>query len=223
MSPGKRITKKQMKEDKLVTSAFKTSEYIQKNPKPFIIGGAAVSIVFIAVILFMWNADKKNLEAERYLVRAQIANDSGLLNDAIIDLKTVIDNYSNTQSAGQACFLLANIFFENKNYEEALRYFKKMVSDYPQDNMKAGGSAAGAAACHEELGDRGEAGRYYQMAANINPVEMWAPGYLLEAGRNFTVAGDLELARSAYNEIINSFNNSREINAAKRSLAEISF
>ncbi len=221
MSPGKRITKKQMKEDKLVTSAFKTSEYIQKNPKLFIIGGAVAAIVFIAVILFMWNIDNKNSEAERYLVRAQIANDSRMLNDAIIDLKTIIDNYSDSRAAGQACYLLANIFFENKNYEEAIIYFKKMVSDYPQDKMKAAGSAAGAAACYEELGDRGEAGRYYQMAAEINPVEMWAPEYLLEAGRNFTAADSLELARSAYNEIINSFNTSREINTAKRALAEI--
>ena len=37
MSPAKRITKKQIKEDKLVTTAFKASEYIQKNPTPFII------------------------------------------------------------------------------------------------------------------------------------------------------------------------------------------
>ena len=53
MSPAKRITKKQMKEDRLVSSVFKTSEYIQKNPKPFIIVGTAAAVIFIAGIILI--------------------------------------------------------------------------------------------------------------------------------------------------------------------------
>ncbi len=223
MSPGKRITKKQMKEDRLVSTAFKTSEYIQKNPRAFIFGGIAVAVVFTAVLLFLWNTDRKNSEASGYLLRAQVANDSGLLNDTIIDLKMILDDYSDASSAEHACFMLANIYFENKNYEEAFRYFTRMISDYPHDKMKAASSAAGAAACQVELGDRREAGRYYKMAADLHPTEMWAPEYLMKAGTNFTAAGDLESAKLAYNEIINSFKGSRETNNAKRSLAEISF
>ena len=99
MSPAKRITKKQMKEDRLVSSVFKTSEYIQKNPKPFIIVGTAAAVIFIAVILFLWNIDKKNTQAAGYLARAQISYDRGFGDDAVIDLQTVVDNYSNTSAA----------------------------------------------------------------------------------------------------------------------------
>jgi len=221
MSPAKRITKKQMKEDRLVSSVFKTSEYIQKNPKPFIIGGSAAAVIFIAVILYMWNVDKKNTDAASYLARAQISYDRGLQNDAVIDLKTIIDNYSGTSSAASAYFRLANIYFENENYEEALPNFIGLIENYPEDKMKAAASAAGAAACCEQLGDRREAGRYYKMAADLYPDNLWAPGYLLEAGRNYVAAGDLESARLAYNELINNYENSREHNTAKRSLAEI--
>jgi TolA-binding protein len=221
MSPGKKITKKQMKEDKLVSTVFKTSEYIQKNPKPFYIGGTAVAVVFIAVILYMWNIDKKNTEAAGYLARAQISYDSGLANNAVIDLKTVVDNYSSTDAAAAACFNLSNIYFDNKNYQEALPYFIRMIEDFPGDNMKTAAAAAGAAACHEQLGDRQEAGRYYQMAAEHYPDDMWAPGYLLSAGRNYEAAGDLESAKQVYNVIIENYDRSRELNTAKRSLAEI--
>jgi len=221
MNTGKRITKKQMKEDKLVSSVFKTSEYVQKNPKPFIIGGSAIAIIFIAITLVMWNTDKKNSEAAGYLARAQISYDRGLTNDAIIDLKSVVDNYAGTEYAAPACFNLANIFFENKNYEEALPYFVKMVENYPTDKMKAAGAAAGAAACHEQLGNRQEAGRFYKMAAELFPDEMWAPDYLMNAGRNFAAAGDLESAKLAFNKIITNYKQSRELNNAKRSLAEI--
>jgi len=221
MSPAKRITKKQMKEDRLVSSVFKTSEYIQKNPKPFIIGGTAVAVIFIAILLYMWNIDKKNTEAAGYLARAQISYDKGLFDDAVIDLRTIIDNYSSTFSAAAAYFNLANIYFDNGNYEEALPNFVGLIENHPEDKMKVASSAAGAAACYEQLGDRQEAGRYYKMAADLYPDKMWAPVYLLEAGRNYTAAGDLVSARLAYNQLINNYEDSRELNTAKRFLAEI--
>ena len=221
MSPAKRITKKQMKEDRLVSSVFKTSEYIQKNPKPFIIVGTAAAVIFIAVILFLWNIDKKNTQAAGYLARAQISYDRGFGDDAVIDLQTVVDNYSNTSAAASACYKLANVFFDNGNYEEALKYFIVMIDNYPDDKMKLAASAAGAAACHEQLGDRQEAGRYYRMAAELYPDKLWAPENLINAGRNYMAAGDLESARMVFNEIIDSYKESRELNSAKRFISEI--
>ena len=221
MSPAKRITKKQMKEDRLVSSVFKTSEYIQKNPKPFIIGGTGAAAVIIAVLLTFWNSDKTNREATAHLVRAQLSYDQGLTNDAITEFQLVVDDYSGTSMAATACFKLAGIFFDNRNYEEAERYYKIMIDKYTDDKMKLASSAAGAAACQEQLGNRAEAGRYYKMAADFNSDVLWAPGYLLNAGRNYAAAGDLESAKSAYEAIIDNYKNSREVNTAKRSLAEI--
>ena len=221
MSPAPRITKKQMKEDRLVSTAFKASEYVQKNPKPFIYGGVAAAIVFIAILLFYWNADKKNDTAALYLARAQVANDRGLTNEAISDLKSVVNDYPSSKSAATSCFILSNILFDNKNYEEALQYFTIMVQKYPGDQMKAAAAAAGAGACNEQLGDRQEAGKYFKMAADLYPEEMWAPNYLLRAGVNYTAAGDTASAREAYNELITQYAKSRDINTAKTSLAEI--
>jgi TolA-binding protein len=221
MSPDKRITKKQMKEDKLVTSIFKTSEYIQKNPKPFVIGCGAVAAIFIAILLVLWNIDKKNTEAQSYLARALISYDRGMGDDAIIDLQTVVNDYSNTPVAASACFKLANIFFDNGNYEEAVNYFIIMIDNYPDDKMMLASCGAGAGACYEQMGDRQEAGRYYEMAAGFYPDKMWAPQNLLNAGRNFKAAGDLESARAAFNEIVNNYTDSKELNTAKRLLSEI--
>jgi TolA-binding protein len=221
MSPAKRITKKQMKEDRLVTSFFKTSEYIQKNPKPFIIGGTVVAVILVAIFLTLWNTDKENREAIAHLARAQISFDQGLSDDAVVELETVVNDYSGTDSAPSACFKLANIYFQNKNYEKALQYFKIMIEQYPDDKMKLAASAAGAGACYEEMGNRAEAGRYYRMAADLYPENMWAPGYLLEAGRNYGAAGDIESARKAYNMIIEDYKDSREVNSAKSSLSEL--
>ena len=59
MTGEKRITKRRMKEDKLVSSTFKATEYIQKNQTPFIVGTLVVAAVFVLVVFMRWSGDRK--------------------------------------------------------------------------------------------------------------------------------------------------------------------
>ncbi len=223
MSPPKRISKKQIKEDKLVTTVFKASEYVQKNPTRFVIGGVAVAVIFIAVVLMIWSADRKENEAIALLARAHLAFDSGQMDDAIGNLKNLAETYSGTESGAQATFILANYNFQEKNYAEAQSYYNKVIAGYDKDKMVLSSAVAGAAACKEIDGDRLEAGRLYLEAARVFPDELWAPHYLLRAGVNFVAAGDTASAKIAYSEIESSYGGSLQANKARRSLAEISY
>ncbi len=223
MSPARRITKKQIKEDKLVTTAFKASEYIQKNRTPFVIGGVGVAVVFIAIVLMMWSADRKKNEATTLLARAHLAFDTGQVDAGIGDLRALAENYSGTRPAARGTLLLANYYFQEKNYTEALDYYNKIIAGYDKDRMMLSNAIAGAAACKEIDGDRLEAGRLYQEAARIFPDELWAPDNLLRAGVSFVAAGDTASARIAYSEIDSSYGNSMQAKEARRSLAEINY
>jgi TolA-binding protein len=222
MSADRRITKKQMKEDRLVTTAFKASEYIQKNRTPFIIGGVAVGIIFIVVVLMLWNADKKKNEAQALMARAQLGFDTGQVETAVDDLITLAENYSGTDYAARACFTLASYYYNQKDYGNALNYYNKIISLYDKDKLMLASAFAGAAACHEIQGDNSEAGRLYSQAADINPDKLWAPDYLLKAGLNFLVAGDTAHARSAYARIDSSYGNTMQANKARKLMAEVS-
>ncbi len=223
MSPARRITKKQIKEDKLVTTAFKASEYVQKNPTAFVIGGVGVVVIFVAVILMMWSADRKRNEAATLLARAHLAFDSGQADAAISDLRELAEGYSGTEPAARATFMLANYNFQEKNYAEALSYYNKVIAGYDKDKMMLSSAVAGAAACEEIDGNRLEAGRLYLQAARIFPDELWAPDYLFRAGVNFVAAGDTASAKIAYSEIDSSYGSSLQANKARRSLAEINY
>jgi tetratricopeptide (TPR) repeat protein len=222
MSADRRITKKQMKEDKLVTTAFKASEYIQKNPTPFLVGGVAVGVIFVVVILMLWSADRKRNEAEALLARAYVEFDTGQPEMAVDDLISLTEKYSGTDYAPRGCFTLATYYYNQKEYTTALNYYNKIISLYDEDDLVLASAFAGAAACHEIEGDHMEAGRLYSQAAAINPDRLWAPDYLFRAGLNFLAAGDTVQARTAYAKIDSSYDRTMQASRARKYLAEIS-
>jgi TolA-binding protein len=222
MSADRRITKKQIKEDRLVTTAFKASEYIQKNKTPFILGGSAVGIIFIVVVLMLWSADRKRNEAQALLARAQLGLDTGQAETAIDDLITLTESYSGTDFAAQACFYLAAYYYDKKDYDTALQYYNKIISLYDKDKIMLASSYAGAAACHEIQGDNMEAARLFSQAAGINPDKLWAPDYLLQAGADFLIAGDTLQARSAYAAVDSLYGGTPQAGRARKLLAEVS-
>ena len=223
MEPSKRISKKQIKEDKLVNTALKTSEYVQNNPKPFIIGGSVIAVIFIVFILFKWSADSKSMDAASLLIRANLSIDMGESNNAIMDLQTIINDYSGTESAGLACLNLATLYFSNENYEEALRYYNIMISQYDDNPLMTANAASGAAVCYTFNGDFSEAARLFKLAADVHPDDIWAPDFLMKAAENYRNADDKEAAIQAYNEIIDNYPRATILNDAKKALAEVSY
>lgn len=223
MSSDKRVTKKQMKEDKLVTTAFKTSEYIQKNPTPFIVGGIVVAVVFAAVLLLMWSSDKKKSESTTLLSRARIAMETGQPESGISDLETLINDFGGSAQAGTAAMTLANYYYRNKEYDKALKNFQVVISDYGKEDLVRASAASGAAACFETAGNRAEAAKYYRMAAEAFPDRIWAPEQFKWAIYNYLAAGDTTAAISAINELTKLYETTPEAIAAKKTLAELTY
>jgi TolA-binding protein len=221
MSADKRITKRQMKEDKLVSTTFRATEYIQKNKNTFTIALSAAVVVFIVAMLFKWSNDRKRNEAATLYSRADMEIAMGQTDQAIADLQTVVENYGGTPSAAMACLTLANDYYALKQYDNAQKYYEKVLSEYSKDNMLAASAAAGAATCLEMKGDRAAAAKMFMQAADLDPRDLWSPGYLLKAGNDFIQAGDKASAETAFDTIEKKYPNTSESTAARRSLAEL--
>jgi tetratricopeptide (TPR) repeat protein len=223
MAPSKRFSKKQIKEDRLVTTAFRTSEYVQKNPTPFIFGGAALAVIIAAILLFIWNADRKQNEATELLVRARLSMEAGQPETAVPDLETLVEDYPGTEAAAKGALLLANHYYVNKEYESALRYFEIVVSDYTDDNIRLANAASGAAACLEFMGDPAKAAGYHEISAESFPDNMWAPEQMKRAMLNYLEAGDTSSAVAVAGDLDSLYQNTKEGLAAKRTLAELEY
>ncbi len=224
MNPSKRITKQQMKQDRLVSTAFMTTEYVQKNPKPFIIGGLIFVVALIAIVLLRYSSTNKNDEAQNIFIRSQMEAAMGQEDAALSDMNLLVSNYGGTSFARLSALTLANSNFNTGDYDKALEGFKKISNDYSSDNMMASIAATGMAACYEAKGDFANAGKYYKQAVSLYPDDnIWAPQHLLKAGINFAKAGDKKSAIEVYDEIEKKFSNSPEVNNARRLKAEISY
>ncbi len=224
MISRKRFTKKEIKEDKLVTTAFRTSEYIQKNPAPFIYGGVLVAILFAAVLLFMWSADKKQAEASTLLARARLSMEAGRAEVGIVDIETLIRDYAGTGQAGHGALRLANYYYHStKEYYKALEYFEIVINEYKDDNVRLANAASGAAACYSREGNSAEAARLFRFSADTDPQKSWAPGQMKLAIYAYLHAGDTTSAISVIEQLDIMYETSTEAMATQRLLAEITY
>ena len=219
----KRLSKKQIKEDKLVTTAFRTSEYIQKNPTPFVIGGVVMAVIFAAILLFMWNADKIESESMTLLARGRLSMETGQAETGKSDLENLITGYSDTKAAGAGALILANYHYTNGQYEDALKYFRMIIENYGGQKMILADAASGAAACLARNKEYAEAARLHEVSADAFPERIWAPGQMKEAVFFYLQAGDTTAAVAVIEKLDSLYETSTESMAAQRLLAEITY
>jgi len=221
MSPSKKMSKHQIKEDKLLTTTFRATEYIQKNPKLFVITGIVVAAVFTIIVLIKYTINKQQGNAQDLYIRANMSLAAGNIDAAISDFTSLVNEYEATPYARSARLSLANKYFSEQDWDRALTEFEKLAENSGGDKMMLSIALAGAASCHEQIGDYLQAGKNYLEASNAFESPILSPGQLLKAGLNFIKAGDKTQASEAFKKIEEKYINSSEASAARRHLAEV--
>jgi TolA-binding protein len=223
MSVEKRMSKRQMKEDKLVSTTFKVTEYVSKNQTPFIIGVAALIVIASAIMFFNMSSKRSKTDAASLLTQAELNGASGTADQYLADLQNISTKYGSTNAGKIATLRLANTYFSRKQYDKAEQYFDIVLDKYTDDKMLAASAASGKGACREIKSDYATAAKMYKQAADDTPNQIWTPSYLLKAGQNFAKAGNKDEARKVLEEIGTKYANSTESGAAKRTLAELQY
>jgi TolA-binding protein len=219
MSP-RRITKKEMKEDKLVTTAFKFSEWIQKHLNQVLMVAGGVVVVAIVVFFVFSTMGRKSQKAADLLGKAAMEFQAGNVGQAITDLHTVVDRYGGTKSAGSATFYLATAYFYTKDYANAQVMFQRFLEKYGEDPLSLASAQAGIAECHMENGEFQAAGDNFVKAVSLKPEGLLASHYLLSAGQAYLKANQREKAKEIFKRLIDEYPDSKEAYKAKEQLAE---
>ncbi|MFC1725072.1 tetratricopeptide repeat protein [candidate division KSB1 bacterium] len=217
----RKMTKKQLKEDKLVTYIFTVRNYFEENWKR--IAGAAVGVfVIVALVMVYMNSKKKAaFDASYQLSVAEVKYINGDYASAIPDLQTVTNNFSGTPSAGVAVFYLANAYFFTKDYENAEKYFKEYIDDYGDDEDLLCSSYAGLGAVFEDRNNYPEAAGYYEEGALKLPDNFQVPKCKLGAARCYKLAGNKEKAEEILKKLVEEYPNSAEVRDANILLASL--
>lgn len=215
-----RITKRQMKEDKLVTTTFRVTEYVQKHSQSFIIALAALAAVTVVAVFVISSRSAKSREAAGLLGRAYLTMTMGNAELSVNDFKTVVENHKGSPSAALAAYYLGDLHFRNGSFEEALKYFQLYVDAYHHNEFLTTASLLGAADSYMELGRYASAGDYYLRAFQADTSGLEATKHLLRSGQAYLLAGEKGKAEEVFQQIVDDYPFSLQIQDARTGLAE---
>ena len=204
----KRITKKELKEDKLVTYTFKLNAFIRENARrigTIVLGSVAV----ILIISFIHSSQKRSeTESMSEVGIAQMLYQQGDFNNAKIAFDRIVNEYDGTEGAGMAVYFAGDCCFKLGEFAAARDYFERYLDDYKNNNILTASAISGIAACLEEDGNYLQAVEQYKQALDKFPDSFNAPKYLIDMGRCYELAGIKDEAEKAYKRVIEDYSSS---------------
>ncbi len=210
LTPRKRITKKQLKEDKLVTLYAKSRDWVEANFK-LVSGAAAVILLLIVGSFFISNAQQKaEVTASTKLAKAINAFDSSDYTTAINILSDIVENSQRTKSAALARLYLGQALYRTNEYSGAMEHFRVAARRLGRDVHLKTTALAGEAACMEQQGQFAQAAKKYETIVRKYPEAPQASYFLLRSARCYELAQDSEKATELYQKLAEDYPNTRE-------------
>jgi tetratricopeptide (TPR) repeat protein len=226
LTKKKQLSKKEIKEDKLVSFYYKAYGYISENTSRVLTyAGIAVAVIVLAVF-YINHRSQQNKEAGIQLGQIMEVYDSGAFLQAIegqagtkvLGLKKIVEEYGSTENGETAKIYLANSYNFLGKTEEAFKYY----DDYSGgiDIYKAA-ALAGQGGYYSFKNNYEKAAELYEKAANVTKENVLNPDYLLNAGANYINAGKNKEAKSVLDKIRKDYVTSSASREVDKYLAQI--
>lgn len=222
----KKIAKKEIQEDQLVTSFYNAQELFEEHKQKAIIGIGALAVIILAITWFVNKKSEDNLLAAAQISQVVNVFDQGQFQKAIdgepgtqlSGFKSIVDNYGSTDQGEIAKIYLANSYYSLGDYENALETY----SDYSGESKLHQSTAyAGMAACYEVEKDYEEAAKLYKKAANTYKLETQTADFLLNAGINYLKSGQKENAKTVLEMVKKDYKTTAAAREVEKYLSQI--
>jgi len=202
LAKKKKLSKKEIKEDKLVTTFYEAKSFYEENQTAIFSVVAIVAVLIVGVFLYSSKVEENNQAASIELSKVMPTYNSGLYLQAIegkpgteeIGLRKIVDEYGGSEQGELARIYLANSYYFTEQYDKALEEY----DDYSgSDNLLVAVALAGKASCYQAKGEMEKAAELYKKASNVSKYNPSNSDYLLNAGisymklKNFKAAKDL--------------------------------
>ena len=229
-----KITKKRIKEDKLISTTAKISIFINEHWKE-IAGAIAVIVVIIGgLILYHGHTTSRNERAARSLREAKIlfAEAEAAL-DSEGKIESTIQKYEKARAKfnevslsghsytiGEALFYSAKTSYQLGKYDEAISAFQKVIDKYPK-SMFAFYARKGVGQCYEQLGGNENLRKAIQQYSQLStyPETYITLKAVLDKGRCYEKLDELNQATTAYQVIVDKFKHKTELAIQAKSLS----
>jgi tetratricopeptide (TPR) repeat protein len=226
LTKKKKLSRKEIKEDKLVSSYYKTLGYFEENRSRLLLYAGILAAIVLAVIFYINNQKEKNSTAGLQLSRVMSIYDSGSYLEAIegrqgtdiIGLKKIVEEYGGTENGEIAKIYLANSYIFLGKPDDAVKYYE----DYSGSNDIFKATAlAGEGGYYASKNEYEKAADLYRQASLVSEENVLNPEYMLQAGINYLKAGDMERAKELFETIKKDYNTSSAFREVERYSAQI--
>lgn len=200
LTKKKKLSKREIKEDKLVTTYYKVYNYFMENKNRLGMYAGGLAIAVLAIYFYLSNKASNNEIAGTQLGRVLAIYDAGSYLEAIegrqgtniVGLKKIVSDYGSTNNGEIAKIYLANAYQMLGKVEEAFDLYK----DYGGSNEIFKATAlAGEAGYHAYKKDFEKAADLYLRASRVSKANVLNPDYMLKAAVNYIEAGNKEEAK----------------------------
>ena len=200
LSKKKKLSKKEIKEDKLVSLMVMVENFYEDYKSKIVLYSGILIVAALAAYFYVNQQKVANEEADLHLSRVMQIFDSGSYLEAIegrqgtniIGLKQVVEEFGSTENGETAKIYLAGAYSYLGNYQEAFKYYEDYSGSI--DIYKAS-ALAGMAGYYATKKDYQKAADLYKDAAGAAEINAQNPDYLLDAAVNYYNAGDTEEAK----------------------------
>ena len=227
LRPKKKISKRELKEDALITTYVKVTSLYEENKRTISIAVAVLALAVLAIVVFVKNRADNNEKAIAQLGAVFHYYDQGEFQTAIdgiperniAGLRSIVENFGNSATGDLARFYMANALFNMAKYDEAKKLFDEFS---PINEMLIVSRLSGIGACAEALGNHKEAAENFEKAATKYAKDPNAAENLSNAARNYGEAGEKEKAIEIYKRIRKSYPTSPFARDVDRFIAQLS-
>lgn len=193
----KRLTRRDLKEDKLIAMAQKVELFYERNRKAVFGGLVVILAVVIAAFVIRANWQKGFEEGSLNLTLAKVMFEMGRPDDGEAQLRELKAKYGG-RIGGEAQYYLARSAFMRGDVEEAQAAFQEYLDKYHTDKYLDVAAIAGLAACLESQHNFTEAAETYLSVPRKYRKHHFSPQAMFQAARCYLWAGQRDRAIQTY-------------------------
>jgi TolA-binding protein len=184
-----KLTKRQIKEDPLVTAAFRAREFWDAHGQKVLVGVGALVLVVVLGYLILRARDQAERRAAGDLFRADLSVQQGDYPTAVQLLSQIVDSAPGTRAARHAMVLLGDSYAAQRKSRDAVSWYRKALDRAGKDPVLALAARRGLAASLEDSGQFAEAATAYEQVARTAPSDTEKGGAMIAQARCLLAAG----------------------------------
>ncbi len=162
--------KEELRKDPVLESIEKSRIFIKEKGNRIITSIVIIVIIFIGFQIVTYVKETSLSKAQDDFGRAMIVYTEGDVTKAIEAFNLVIENHKKTPHAAYSAYMIGYISLLKENYDGAIDYFEKVLSNKKDIGFIQGQSLEGLATCYEAKGDLNKSLHYFEKAINNKTV-----------------------------------------------------